>query len=338
MKKKNTILIIDDIVSNIRILTESLRDEYKIIASTSGKEAIDIINNITKPDLILLDIVMPELDGYEVCKILKSRTETSKIPIIFLTAINQDIDETKGFELGAVDYIRKPFSVPVVKSRIKMQLSLNKYQNYLEELVSERTIELLETQKEIVFRLAQAAEYRDFETGLHIKRLTRYCKLLGKKYGFKENKNEILFHASSMHDVGKIGIPDGILLKPAELDIDEREIMKKHTIYGAELLSGHSSQLLQMAKEIALTHHERWDGSGYPYGLKYEEIPVVGRITSICDVFDSLTSVRPYKKAWTVEKTIEEINNKKGKHFDPHLVDLFNEIILDIIEVKKEFE
>ena len=333
---KEKILIVDDMPANIKILGEVLRNDYDIRFARSGQKALELALS-DPPDLILLDIMMPNMDGYEVCKRLHEHPKTKNIQIIFITAMDSEEDEARGFDAGATDYITKPFQPPIVKARVKTHLELSRHRNYLEELVSERTNELRKTQKEIVYRLGRAAEFRDNETGHHVKRLSHYCAMFGEELGMDKEKQEQFMYASSMHDVGKIGIPDHILRKPGKLDSGEWEIMKKHTTIGSDMLDGSDSELLMLAQKIALTHHERWDGSGYPEGLKGVEIPIEGRITAICDVFDALTSERPYKKEWPVEKAVAEINLNRGKHFDPTLVDMFQKIVPDMLSLRKKF-
>lgn len=333
---KEKILIVDDMPANIKILGEVLRNDYDIRFARSGQKALELALS-DPPDLILLDIMMPNMDGYEVCKRLHEHPKTKNIQIIFITAMDSEEDEARGFDAGATDYITKPFQPPIVKARVKTHLELSRHRNYLEELVSERTNELRKTQKEIVYRLGRAAEFRDNETGHHVKRLSHYCAMFGEELGMDKEKQEQFMYASSMHDVGKIGIPDHILRKPGKLDSGEWEIMKKHTTIGSDMLDGSDSELLMLAQKIALTHHERWDGSGYPEGLKGVEIPIEGRITAICDVFDALTSERPYKKEWPVEKAVAEINLNRGKHFDPILVDMFQKIVPDMLSLRKKF-
>jgi len=337
-KTKHKILIIDDNPLNIRILVESLKNEFQIIIAINGEKGIELATSSDPPDLILLDIMMPGIDGYEVCRRLKKHHITEKIPIIFLTALAREENEYKGLSLGAVDYITKPINKEIVKARIYTHVELKTYREKLEFLVKEQTREILEGKMDIVFRLARAAEYRDNETGMHITRMSHYCAILGKAYGMSDEECDMLFHASSMHDVGKIGIPDRILLKPGRLEPEEFSIMKTHTTIGGELLHTEgSSDLLYMAKTIALTHHEKWDGSGYPNGITGNDIPIHGRIAAICDVFDALTSERPYKKAWPIEKAIEEIKSQSGIHFDPELVDLFMNHLSLILDTKNQF-
>lgn len=333
---KQTILIVDDTSSNIDILRGVLSQDYKIKAVLSGEQAFKIIAK-GHPDLILLDIMMPGMDGYEVCRRLKSDMATKKIPVIFLTAKTEVEDETKGFELGAADYITKPISPPVVKARVKSHLFIHDQKAALEKMVKQRTAELHETRFEVIKRLGRAGEYKDNETGLHVIRMSHYSRLIAEGYGMGEDESDVIFNAAQMHDIGKIGIPDKILLKPGKLDNEEWETMKKHTSFGADIIGEHHSDLLTFARNIALTHHEKWNGTGYPSGLKEQEISLEGRIVAIADVFDALTSTRPYKKAWPVEDALNVIKQGKGSHFDPELADVFYEQLPKVLEIKKEF-
>ncbi len=341
---KPSILIVDDLPKNIQVLGNILRDKgYNIYAATSGNKALELVQ-IEKPDLILLDIQMPEMDGFEVCKRLKESELTSKIPVIFLTANVETNDIVKGFELGAVDYITKPFQSLELLARVKTHTEYKKLKENLEELVSDRTTQLrnvLKTieisQHDLIDRLGRAAEFKDNETGMHVKRMSHYSVVLGRAANLDEERLAMLLSASMMHDVGKIGIPDNILLKPGKLTIEEFEIIKTHPLIGAELLSNSDSELLRMAERIALSHHEKWNGTGYPNGLSGENISVEARIVAIADVFDALTSERPYKKAWTVEDAISWIEKEKGQHFDPALVDLFIDQLPAILEIKQKF-
>ena len=326
---KCKILIVDDIKTNLDILISALGDEYKLGVAMNGNKAIDYIKR-NHPDLVLLDVMMPGLNGFEVCHKLKEDPITCKISIIFITAVDAPVEKAKGFELGAVDYITKPFDAVEVKARVETHLKLKLYQEalknqniILEEKVRERTKELEETKIEILERLCLAVEYRDNETGQHINRLRAYCMIMGEALGLDSAECNNISLASSMHDIGKIGIPDPILFKQGKLTKEEMTIMRTHTTIGARILSDGKSKLLQIAETISLTHHEKWNGTGYPNGLKKEEIPLVGRITGICDSFDALISERPYKKAWPVEKAFEEIQNESGTHYDPKLVELF---------------
>ncbi|MBA4367802.1 MAG: two-component system response regulator [Desulfobacterium sp.] len=337
--KNCKILIVDDTKTNTDILVKALKNDYRLSVAINGKKAIEYIKN-NRVDLILLDILMPEMDGFEVCKRLKADTATRDIPIVFITAMDDPVHKTLGFEAGAVDYITKPFDAMEVKARVKNHLTLKiaqealKNQNLiLDEKVKERTRELEETQIEVIDRLVMAAEYRDEETGNHIRRMSKYCEIMGRAAGLSARECEILSMASTMHDIGKIGIPDVILLKPGKLTSNEMEIMKTHTTIGSRLLAGSESVLLQTAEVIARTHHENWDGRGYPRGLKEDEIPLPGRIGCICDVFDALISERPYKRPWALDLAIAEINAGLGVQFDPDLVIIFNDRVDDFIKI-----
>ena len=343
---KQRILIVDDTSENIDVLVDVLSD-YKRSVANNGKKALAIATSDKPPDLILLDIMMPGIDGYEVCKRLKSFEKTKEIPVIFLTAMTSEESETKGLELGAVDYITKPISPPIVRERVKNHLELKlareclKNQNViLEEKVRERTKDLVLTQDVTIFSLAVLAEYRDPETGGHIKRTQNYMKALAKK--LQKNKNfigilddqtiELLYKSAPLHDIGKVAVPDSILLKPGKLNDKEFEEMKKHTVYGrdailaAEKMLGKEMTFLRYAREIAYGHQEKWDGSGYPQGIKGDDIPLSARLMALADVYDALRSKRVYKPAFPHHKTVEIISGEKGKHFDPVLVDTFLEI------------
>lgn len=337
-RDKRTILVVDDTPENIDVLTGILRPHYKVKAALNGPVALKIALSNNKPQLILLDIMMPDMDGYEVCRRLKNNIATANIPIIFITAKNEVEDEQQGLSMGAVDYITKPISPPIVLSRIKTHLALYDQNRHLESLVQQRTEELTETRLEIIRRLGRAAEYKDNETGMHVIRMSLFCKFIAKEMGMDPDWCELLYNASPMHDIGKIGIPDAVLLKPGKLDADEWEIMKKHSKFGAEIIGKHDIPLLKMAEEIAICHHEKWDGSGYPNGLKEEDIPLCARIVAIADVFDALTSERPYKKAWTEERALALLQEESGKHFDPKLIPHFFNCLPKVREVQQKFK
>ncbi len=336
--EKQVILVVDDVPANIDVLSEILRPTYQVKVVTNGVMALKVAMAPQPPDLILLDIMMPGMDGYEVCRQLKSNASTRHIPVIFVSAMDEVNDETKGFELGAVDYITKPVSPSIVKARVKTHLALFDQNRVLEKKVKERTAEIHETRLQIIHCLGAASEYRDEETGTHISRMSQYSRLIALYAGMDLEEAELLLQAAPMHDVGKIGIPDRILLKPGKLDKDEWEIMKTHTIIGAKIIGKHSSDILTLARQVALTHHEKWDGTGYPNGLVGEDIPLPGRIVMLADVFDALTSDRPYKKAWSEVDAIQEIKNSSGHHFDPQLVLAFMKALPEILAIKKKFE
>ncbi|NOI58297.1 response regulator [Vibrio coralliilyticus] len=335
---KPTILVVDDIPDNIHTLSGILSDEFKIKAATSGAKALKIANSSPRPHLILLDIMMPEMDGYEVCSILKSNPLTSDIPVIFVTAKAEVVDEQKGFEMGAVDYITKPVSPPIVKARVKTHIALYDQNLALSVQVKQRTEQLERSRLEIIQRLGRAAEYKDNETGMHVVRMSHYSRILAEQLDVSKRWVELVFQASPMHDIGKIGIPDNILGKPGKLDDDEWTVMQKHVNFGADIIGESDSLLLQMAKEIALYHHEKWDGSGYPHGTQGEAIPLSARIVAIADVFDALTSERPYKKAWPVEDAVALLKEGAGAHFDPNLVPIFISQLDEILKIKESFK
>lgn len=328
--------MVDDTVENLEILDEVLRENYYVKLAKNGKTALKIAES-TLPDIILLDVMMPDMDGYEVCRHLKSNFITKKIPVIFVTAKNEVMDEERGFESGIVDYITKPISPSIVLARLKTQLMLHNQNRALEEMVQKRTRELVESRYEIIKRLGIAAEYKDNETGMHIYRMSNYCRIIALNYGLDMVEAELVKDVSPMHDIGKIGIPDEILTKPGKLTRGEFEIVKKHCEIGAKIIGGHDSELLHTAGVIALEHHEKWDGTGYPRGLKGEEINIYARITAIADVFDALTSKRPYKDVWPDIEAIDFIKSQSGKHFDPKVVEAFLKGINEIISIKNKY-
>lgn len=318
------ILAVDDEASNLQLLRQILQDHYRLLFAKDGARALELARQ-EQPDLVLLDVMMPGMSGYEVCAALKAHPATASVPVIFVTALTETADEVEGFEVGAVDYITKPVSPPVVRARVRTHLSLVR----MEELRASRL--------EIVQRLGLASEYKDNETGLHVIRMSHFSRILGIAAGMTDMEADDLLHAAPMHDVGKIGIPDRILQKPGPLDPDEWKIMQSHVTIGAEIIGEHAGGMLALARQIALTHHEKYDGSGYPYGLAGEDIPLVGRIVAIADVFDALTSVRPYKKAWSEKDALDFLREQKGRHFDPQLVELFAGQMPAIREVRQRW-
>jgi putative two-component system response regulator len=322
--KRPRLLLVDDEPANLQVLRHVLQDDYRLLFARDGHKALELARS-EQPQLILLDIMMPGLSGLDVCRMLKAQAATSRIPVIFVTALAETQDEAQGFEAGAVDYISKPISPPIVRARVRTHLSLV------------RADELRETRLQIVQRLGRAAEYKDNETGWHVLRMSHYSQILALAAGYSEEQAEDLLHAAPMHDVGKLGIPDAVLQKPGPLDEREWAIMRRHPEIGAEILGEHKSGVLAIARSIALAHHEKWDGSGYPHGLAGEAIPEEARIVAIADVFDALTSVRPYKPAWTVTAAVAHLRDQSGRHFDPRLVELFIEQLPAIREVRERF-
>ncbi len=315
------LLLVDDEPTNLQVLRHVLQADYRLLFATDGARALQVARE-QLPQLILLDIMMPGMDGYAVCRALKADPATAGIPVIFVTALNDSQDETAGFDVGTVDYITKPVSPPVVRARVRTHLSLVRME------------ELRETRLQIVQRLGRAAEYKDNETGMHVIRMSHFSKLLALAAGCSPAWAEDLLNAAPMHDVGKIGIPDAVLRKPGPLDADEWATMRRHPEIGAEIIGEHPSGVLQLAREIALAHHEKWDGSGYPRGLAGEAIPLSARIVAIADVFDALTTRRPYKEPWPVQDALDHIAAQAGKHFDPALVALFAPLLPQLLEIR----
>jgi putative two-component system response regulator len=334
---QRTILAVDDTPDNLEVLRGTLRQHFKVKVALNGEKALQIANALPRPDMILLDVMMPGLDGYEVCRRLKENPSTADIPVIFITAQHEIKDEQLGFELGAVDYISKPISPPIVQARVQTHLAMYDQNRELERRVTERTFELNETRLKVVQKLGRAGEYKDNETGMHAVRMSHYARLMAEALGYSDKWSDLVFNAAPMHDIGKIGIPDKILLKPGKLDAEEWEEMKRHAQYGAEIIGDEDNDLLRMAAEVAITHHEKWDGSGYPNGLKGKDIPLTGRIVAIADVFDALTSARPYKKAWSVEDAVNLIREETGLHFDPELVPIFERILPEVLVIKAQY-
>ncbi|WP_445937373.1 response regulator [Pseudomonas sp.] len=318
------LLLVDDEATNLHVLRHILQEDYRLLFAKDGAKALEMAER-ERPDLILLDVMMPGMTGYEVCQALKVQAHLEAIPVIFVTALADVEDEAHGFAVGAVDYITKPVSPPIVRARVRTHLSLV------------RMGELRQTRLQIVQRLGMAAEYKDNETGLHVIRMSHFSKVLALAAGFSEAAAEELLNAAPMHDVGKIGIPDAVLRKPGKLDEQEWAVMRQHVEIGAQIIGEHASGLLRTAQRIALSHHEKWDGSGYPNGLSGEDIPLEGRIVAIADVFDALTSVRPYKAAWSVEDAVRLLQEESGRHFDPQLVELFIQQLPAILEIKERW-
>ena len=338
MAEKRTVLVVDDTPEMLDVLSEVLRPEFRVKATRTGERAFRIAADDPAPDLILLDVDMPAMNGYQVCQQLKANPITKRIPIIFLTSRDQVEDEKRGLELGAVDYITKPISPPIVLARLHTHLALADQQHELEQKVVERTQELNQTRLAVIQQLGRAAEFRDNETGLHVIRMSYYSRLIARAYTQDDSWSELILNAAPMHDIGKIGIPDSILLKPGKLTEEEFAVMRKHPEMGAGIIGDHSSELMKMAKEIALSHHEKWDGTGYPHRLSGDATPISGRIAAIADVFDALTTARPYKHAWSVADAVAEINRLQGIHFDPELVPVFHEVLPEILDIKEQYD
>jgi putative two-component system response regulator len=338
------VLVVDDTPQNLNVASRILREHYRCLVARDGTKALELAASEDRPDLILLDVMMPGLNGYETCRRLKENTATRDIPVIFLTALNDVGDETSGFEAGAVDFITKPIQPATMLARVHTHLRLHAHERHLNDMVrqrtqalEQRTVELEQTRLEIIRRLGRAAEYKDDDTGLHVIRMSHYARLLAEASNFSADRAELLFNAAPMHDIGKIGIPDNILQKSGPLTEAEWVVMRQHPAIGAGIIGKHQSDLLDVARTVALTHHEKWDGSGYPRGRAGEDIPIEGRIVAVVDVFDALTSKRPYKEEWPVEQAVAYLREHSGLHFDPALVPRFLELLPQVLEIKRQY-
>jgi putative two-component system response regulator len=343
------ILVVDDVPANLTLLSGMLREKgHRVRPVPSGKLALKAIKN-EPPELILLDISMPEMDGFEVCSILKKDVRFRDIPIIFISALGEMLDKIKAFSIGGVDYVTKPFQVAEVEARVETHLKLRRYQAGLEALVKEQVKEISDLQISAIFALSKLVESRDQETGKHLERVQIFCKLIAEKLGREEKYSDIIdaaftkniFNASPLHDIGKVASPDYILLKPGPLTPEEFEKMKNHTIVGSNTLEAvrkiyRKNAFINMGISIARSHHERWDGNGYPEGLKGEEIPVAARIMAIADVYDALRSKRCYKEPFAREQSIEIIRDGNGAQFDPFVVKAFWEIEEDFDSIGRK--
>lgn len=345
--ERPTILVVDDTPDNLSLMGGLLKDDYKVKVANSGEKALRIAHSDNPPDLILLDIMMPGMNGYEVCRQLKTDATTCDIPVIFLTALTDMDDEKHGLELGAVDYITKPVSPPIVMARVKTHLNLKLASNFLrdknaflEQEVDRRTLEVRAIQEVTILALASLAEARDNDTGNHLRRTQLYIKSLALKLRdhprFQDYLTDyniaMLFKSAPLHDIGKVGVPDRILLKPGKLDPEEFEIMKTHTTIGRDAIEnaenslGANVEFLRTAKEIALYHQEKWDGSGYPEALSGDDIPISARLMAVADFYDALISRRVYREGFPHETVVKMIIESRASHFDPDIVDAFIEI------------
>lgn len=352
MGEKPVILIVDDEELNLRLIDAALSPQgYDVVMARDGLEALEKAAEVS-PDIILLDIMMPKMNGYEVARRLKEGDTTNTIPVVMVTSLQDVNDRIKALEAGVDDFLTKPVEITELRARVKSSLKIKAYNdhmhNYQKELemgIAQRTRELqlaLEkitiTSLDTIYRLSRAAEYKDEDTGTHTKRMSEYAVAIARNMKLSETPIGTLLYAAPMHDLGKIGIPDHILLKPGKLDSGEWEIMKQHTTIGAQILGGSDSEVVRLAEVIALTHHEKWDGSGYPNGLKKGEIPVAGRIVAIADVYDALTSKRPYRQSLTTEEACTIIKEGRGTHFDPDVVASFFTVLDEISALRQSYE
>ncbi len=321
-----SILLVDDEPYNLNVLKQVLAPEgYQLMFAKNGEKALDLAAS-KLPDMILLDVMMPKLNGYEICQRLKADRELAKIPVIFVTTMSESENEKKGFDVGAVDYITKPISPSTVLARVKTHLSLVRMQELEDQVESS------------IYMLGEAVHYNDTDTGVHIWRMASYAGALAEAAGWPKEKVELLKLAAPLHDTGKVGIPDSILKAPRKLTPEEWTEMKRHTTIGESILSKSNTPIFQLAAVISLSHHERWNGEGYPEATSGEAIPESARIVAIADVFDALTMKRPYKEAWSVEDAVAEIRKSSGSHFEPKLVDLFFDIEGKIYSLKEEWD
>jgi putative two-component system response regulator len=335
VSEKRTLLLVDDTPANLDLLREILSADYQLRIATSGEIALKLALREPMPALILLDVSMPGLDGYEVCRRLKSDLHTARIPVIFVSALDEVEDEAKGFEAGGVDYITKPISAAIVQARVRTHLELADQEQHLTRLVFQRTKELREARRKVVARLARAVHFRHQDSGAHVIRLSAFAKQLALLMGSSEDHASLLEAASAMHDIGKVAIPDAILLKPGPLTEAEWVEMKKHPDLGASIIGRHGDPMLETARAVALNHHEKWDGSGYPNGMAGEKIPLAARIVAVCDVFDAFISPQPYRPARNVGDAAAYIRGQAGKHFDPAIAKRFVESLPQFVELSQ---
>ncbi len=346
------ILVVDDEEQNRELLEAMLVPRgYSVLTCEDGPAALQQVE-LAPPDLILLDVMMPGMDGFEVARRLKGDAATRDIPVVMVTALKDVDSRVAALEAGADDFLNKPVDRSELRARVASSIKVKafhdqrrRYRQELEAEVAQKTEQLrlafdeLESASlEVITRLSLAAEYKDDDTGAHIQRMSRYSEAVARRMGLPEDKVAGIRHAAPMHDIGKIGIPDRILLKPGKLDADEWEIMRQHSAYGAEILNRSKHSLIQLGRAIALTHHEKWDGSGYPGGLVGTDIPIAGRIVAIGDVFDALTSRRPYKEPFSLEKSYAIIREGRGTHFDPEVVDAFFDVEGELLAIKDRFQ
>ncbi|MBM3951421.1 MAG: response regulator [Rhodospirillales bacterium] len=350
--KSARILIVDDNQANVQLLQALLdREGYTNVTGVTDPRDVIPLCEVNRYDLILLDIRMPHMNGFGVMAALKKADPGDYLPVLVLTAQTDRTTRIRALELGAKDFVNKPFDATEVMNRIANMLEVRLLYNerrrqkeILEDKVRERTAELAQRNRDledarldVIRRLGRAGEFRDNETGMHVVRMSKYCERLALATGYDQEFSTRLLAASPMHDVGKIGIPDSILLKPGKLDPEECKIMETHVTIGADILDKNDAPLMRMAHSVALTHHEKWDGTGYPRKLKGEDIPIEGRIASLCDVFDALTSERPYKKAWPIEQALDLVRRESGAAFDPNLVAAFERVLPDILGLRTQY-
>lgn len=321
---KRPLLIVDDAPANLAVMRQILSQSYPLVFARSGADALAAAAKHL-PSLILLDIQMPDMSGYEVCRKLKQDRLTEDIPVIFVTSLTEVGDEATGFLVGAVDYMTKPVSPPLLLARVRNHLALVK------------SSRLAQSHREAISMLGEAGHFNDTDTGVHIWRMAAIARAIARGYGWDEEDCEQLELAAAMHDTGKLGVPQAMLRKPGALDEQEWIVMKSHTRIGFNILRKSEAPVFQLAAQIALRHHERWDGSGYPDGLMGMEIPDCARIVALADVFDALCMKRPYKEPWPMEKVVAHIEAQSGKHFDPALVEVFKRELPRLLDIQRQW-
>ena len=350
--EEKKILVVDDEDRNLRLMEALLVPMgHEVLLAPDGKTGLEMVQTHA-PDLVLLDIMMPGMDGFETARRMKTDENGKTIPIVMVTALSEVEDRVRALEAGADDFLSKPVDKTELRARVNSLLKVKAYNDHMrhhqEELeaeVARKTQRLRQAYRRVqdasldtIYRLSRASEYKDEDTGQHLKRMSHYASAVARQMGLSDHVAQSILYAAPMHDVGKIGIPDSILLKPGPFTPDEWEIMKQHTVIGGKILEGSKTGFIRLAEVIALTHHEKWDGSGYPLGLKGKQIPRIGQIVAIGDVFDALTSKRPYKEAFSVEKSLKIIEESRGTHFDPRVVDAFMAILDEILAIKSRYQ
>jgi putative two-component system response regulator len=348
MTKAPVILVVDDEAPNRMVLEGMLISQgYDVALAEDGPEALRMVA-ARPPDVVLLDVMMPDMDGFEVLRRLRDQEETRHLPVVMVTALSASEHRVRSLDLGADDFLTKPVDMAELRARVRSLVQVKAFHDHmqhdkeeLEAQVQERTralrramLDLKAASLETVLRLSRAAEYKDDDTGEHVLRMSRYAAAIATKMALSEQQVEEILHAAPMHDVGKIGIPDRVLMKPGRLDEDEWQLMRRHCKFGQQILADSKAPVIQLAESIALNHHEKWDGSGYPRGLKGGDIPLSARIVAAGDVFDALTSRRPYKEAFTVERSLDIMREGRGSHFDPAVLDAFLATLDEILNIR----
>ncbi len=334
---RHRILIIDAIDEHTILLNNTLKNEYEILFTDDAKKAV-LIADLKKPSLIILEFSSDKINGEEICIALRNNPSTCNIPIIFFSEKDHALYQMEGFDLGAVDYITKPFNPEIMKRRIAAHIMVHSKNKELQKEVYTRVEEINNTRVKLIHKLCVAAEYKDDETTSHLIRMSHYCRIIATEYGLDDSQIEIIVNASPLHDIGKIGISDTILLKKGKLSKSERTQMMLHSEIGANILGKDKDPLLSAAYYIAYQHHEKWDGKGYPFGIGGTRISIYARIVALADVFDALTSVRPYKNLWDIDDAVEYIEDESGKSFDPQVVEAFKEALPQIKSIKAKID